>query len=78
MLTKAIHRVLIANRGEIAVRVIRSAKEMGIETWAIVGGGEAIKAADFYIPTEPDMQSSEEQQLKLGHGVMRWLKRHPA
>ena len=35
MLTKAIHRVLIANRGEIAVRVIRSAKEMGIETIAI-------------------------------------------
>jgi acetyl-CoA carboxylase biotin carboxylase subunit len=35
MLTKAIHRLLIANRGEIAVRVIRSAKEMGIETIAV-------------------------------------------
>lgn len=35
MLTKAIHTILIANRGEIAVRVIRSAKEMGIRTVAI-------------------------------------------
>lgn len=29
-------KLLIANRGEIAVRVIRSAKEMGIATVAIV------------------------------------------
>ncbi|MCE3016974.1 MAG: hypothetical protein LW870_14035, partial [Pirellula sp.] len=28
-------RVLIANRGEIALRVIRACKEMGIETVAI-------------------------------------------
>ncbi|MFN0244695.1 MAG: acetyl/propionyl/methylcrotonyl-CoA carboxylase subunit alpha [Planctomycetota bacterium] len=29
------HRILIANRGEIALRVIRSAREMGIETVAV-------------------------------------------
>ena len=40
MKTNDIRRLLIANRGEIALRVMRTAHEMGIETIAIYGDGE--------------------------------------
>ncbi len=33
--SKKIHKLLIANRGEIALRIMRSAKEMGIKTVAV-------------------------------------------
>jgi geranyl-CoA carboxylase alpha subunit len=38
---KSIHRLLIANRGEIARRVIRTAQRMGIETVAVYSDADA-------------------------------------
>jgi acetyl-CoA carboxylase biotin carboxylase subunit len=38
---KSIHKILIANRGEIAVRIIRTAREMGISTVAIFSHADA-------------------------------------
>ena len=45
MKKREIKKILIANRGEIAVRIIRSAKEMGIATVAVFS--EADRNAPF-------------------------------
>ena len=47
-----IHRLLIANRGEIAVRIIRTAKEMGITTIGVVTNSEPHTTADEEILLE--------------------------
>ncbi len=50
----AIKRLLIANRGEIAVRVIRAARKMGIETVAVYSDADAramhVREADSAVP----------------------------
>ena len=56
-------KILIANRGEIACRVIRSAKKLGIATVAVYSDADAnaqhVKLADeaIYIGESPATQS---------------------
>ena len=57
------NKILIANRGEIACRVIRSAKKLGIATVAVYSDADAqaqhVKLADeaVYIGESPAAQS---------------------
>jgi len=52
-----IRRLLIANRGEIALRVIRACREMGIETVAVYSDADVharhMRAADFAVRLGP-------------------------
>ena len=60
-------KILVANRGEIALRVIRTCKEMGIKTVAVYSTADAeslhVKFADEAVCIGPP--SSSESYLKI-------------
>ncbi|MDA0356856.1 MAG: acetyl-CoA carboxylase biotin carboxylase subunit [Bacteroidetes bacterium] len=62
-------KILIANRGEIALRIIRTCKEMGIQTVAVYSTADAdslhVKFADEAVCIGPP--SSSESYLKIPH-----------
>lgn len=51
---RPIHRLLVANRGEIAVRIVRTAREMGITTIGVVTKTEPHTTADEEVVLEGD------------------------
>src|SRR5579885_1390775 len=56
-MTRMFKRILIANRGEIAVRVIRACREMGIESVAVFSDADRaslhVREADFAVHVGP-------------------------
>ncbi|MGC8650187.1 MAG: acetyl-CoA carboxylase biotin carboxylase subunit [Hydrogenobaculum sp.] len=88
-----IKKLLIANRGEIAVRIIRTAKEMGIKTVAIYSeadknslhvemADEAIcigppKAADSYLNIPSIMAAAEVTKVDAIHPGYGFLSENP-
>jgi propionyl-CoA carboxylase alpha chain len=71
-----INKILVANRGEIALRVIRSAKEMGISTVAVYSEADRkglfVRAADEAVCIGPAPSS---QSYLLGEKIIEVAKK---
>lgn len=72
-----INKILIANRGEIALRVIRTAKEMGIKTMAVYSEADRnalhVKYADEAVCIGPPPSS---ESYLLGDKIIEVCKQH--
>ncbi len=44
---REIHKILVANRGEIAIRILRAASELGIRTISVYHPGGPVLAASL-------------------------------
>ena len=54
-------KILIANRGEIACRVIKTAKRMGIRTVAVYSDADQTCTARQHSPTKPFISAPPHQ-----------------
>jgi len=72
-----IRKLLVANRGEIAVRIIRTCKEMGITTVAVhsVGDKEAlhVNLADESICIGPDNPLKSYRNKETSQGFLIFM-----
>jgi acetyl-CoA carboxylase biotin carboxylase subunit len=71
----SIRRLLIANRGEIALRIIRACREMAIETVAVYSDADAmarhVRAADFAVRLGPAPASESYLNIDAVVGAAR-------
>jgi acetyl/propionyl-CoA carboxylase alpha subunit len=72
-MTAPFRRVLIANRGEIALRIIRACRDLGMEAVAVYSDADAtaahVRAADFAVRLGPSAPSESYLRIDLVVGA---------